>query len=45
MNDRVALKPGKPKPGQDAGDEKDFVERLRAGDAAASETLVRANIG
>ena len=45
MNDRVALKPGKPKPGQDAGDEEDFVECLRAGDAAASETLVRANIG
>jgi RNA polymerase sigma-70 factor (ECF subfamily) len=45
MNDRVALKPGIAGRGKGTGDEEDFLERLRAGDAAASETLVRVNIG
>ena len=45
MNDRVALRPGEAGAAESSGDQKDLVERLRAGDAAASETLVRANIG
>ena len=44
MNDRAAPASARAKPGMDAGDEEDLVARLRAGDAAASEALVRSNI-